>query len=159
MGLKLHVGCGDIIKEGYLNLDLRQTHPSVIVADIRTLPYRDVDEIFACDVLEHVSHFETASVIQHWYDILRPGGKLFIQSPCLELVCKFALEATTIEQKEMALARIFAGKGYMENEHKNALDPLLLDHYFKQAGFDISKAKYEIGNFGNKTNLRVTIYK
>lgn len=158
--VKLNLGCGDDIKKGYINIDLRATDPSVQIADIQNLPYKDnsVDEIYACDVLEHVIHTETKNILKHWYNILKPAGKLYIQAPCLPLLCVRALKAKTVGEKENALARIFAGTNYKENTHRTAIDPALIRIYLKRAGFE-KEPDIQMGNFGNGTNIRVTIYK
>ncbi|MCK5019639.1 MAG: hypothetical protein KAS32_21450, partial [Candidatus Peribacteraceae bacterium] len=116
-----------------------------------------LEEIYANDVLEHCSFHETQTIIKHWYKKLKPTGKLFIQSPCLRLVCEYALKASTVEEREKAISRIFGGQDYPENTHMTSIDEVVIEHYLKSAGFH--NIEIEAGTFGNKTNIRITCFK
>lgn len=157
--LKLNLGCGKIILDDYINIDIRPTTPNTVVMDVTDLKYDDdiIDEIYACDILEHISHRETINVLKHWYNKLTKGGKLFIQSPCLTSIINYANKATKIKEIEIVIARIFGGQDYPENTHKTILHPSLISNYLSSVGFkDITM---DVGNFGNMTNIRVTSYK
>jgi predicted SAM-dependent methyltransferase len=158
--IRLNVGCGNKLLPGYINIDIRKTNEEVVVADIRNLPYgpNSVDEIYANDVLEHVSFRETQEVLNHWFDILISGGKLFIQSPHFKSLVDFAAKARTTVEKQMAIARFFGGQDYPENTHMTAIDENILADQLRVAGFTTPMA-YEAGNFGNRTNIRITIFK
>jgi len=158
--MKLNLGCGPDIKEGYINIDLRNLPGVDIVANIDNLPFEnnDIDEIYACDVLEHVSHLKTVEILTHWYKKLKVGGLLFIQSPCLELLCKYALNARDIRTKIVAIARFYGGQDYSTNYHYTTIDPDVLSYYLKEAGFT-KEPRFQIGGFGNGTNIRVWINK
>ena len=159
--MKLNLGCGRDIKEGYLNTDVRKTHPSVLLSDIINLPFKNgsIEEIFACDILEHVSYRKTKDILKEWHRVLQPGGKLFIQSPHLESLCKFALSAKTVKEKETAIARIFGGQEYKENCHLTAIDTEAIISYLLEIGFLIDRGDIQEGNFGNRTNIRITAFK
>lgn len=83
MGLKkLNVGCGNDIREGWVNLD-RADLPGVdIVHDIEKipLPFRDeeFEEILCQDVLEHIEYLP---VLRELHRILKTGGTLKIRVP------------------------------------------------------------------------------
>jgi predicted SAM-dependent methyltransferase len=157
--LKLNLGCGNVIVDGYINIDIRPTTPQTIVMDVCDLKYDDevIDEIYACDILEHISHRETVNVLKHWYNKLVFGGKLFIQSPCLTSMIDFYNKSNSIKNIEMVIARIFGGQDYPENTHKTILHPELIKHYLTSIGY--KNISMDIGNFGNRTNIRVTTYK
>jgi predicted SAM-dependent methyltransferase len=160
--MKINLGCGRDIKEGYLNTDIRKTHPSVLLADVERLPFKSysVEEIFACDILEHLSYRKTKDVLKEWHRVLQPGGKLFIQSPHLKSLCLFALKVKTLKEKEMAIARIFGGQEYKENCHLTAVDTEVVMSYLTEIGFYLADPKdIQEGNFGNRTNIRVTVFK
>lgn len=159
--LKLNVGCGNKLKEDHVNIDIRQlNNPDILIADIRNLPYESetVDEIYANDVLEHVSFRETLPVLEHWFKILKPGGKLFIQSPHFGSLVNLAVKAKTIPEKLGAIARFYGGQDYPENTHMNAIDEDILQDQLKVAGFTTTM-RWEAGTFGNNTNIRATIFK
>jgi len=159
--MKLNLGCGTDIKPGYINIDVRKTVESVVVCDLtKPLPFlpASVEEIFACDILEHMSFRLIQTVLKDWFRVLQPGGKLFIQSPHLFSMCTFALSAKSVQEREKAIARFFGGQNYPENTHMTAIDEVVISHQLKEAGFS-NEMEFTAGNFGNRTNIRITIFK
>ena len=76
---------GKNILDGYLHIDITN-HPHVdIVHDIAHLSdlfdEGEVDEIYACHVLEHFSRHEVENVLRDWHHVLRVGGSLRIAVP------------------------------------------------------------------------------
>jgi len=67
--VKLHLGCGNIILDGYTNIDIVPGEGIDVVSDVRSLPmYKDasVDEVYLSHVLEHFSWKDT-----HWGIMMR----------------------------------------------------------------------------------------
>lgn len=58
---KLNLGCGNDIKPGYVNMDRYNANGVDIVYDLEKFPYpfkdNTFDEIFAQDIIEHISPF------------------------------------------------------------------------------------------------------
>ncbi len=83
--MKLNLGCGDDIREGYTNVDFRQTHPSVLLADLSTFPWpfedESADEILMLDFLEHFPYASTPFILLECFRILKPEGTVVIQVP------------------------------------------------------------------------------
>ena len=81
--LKLHLGCGNIRMNGYINIDLNYTPATDYVTDARKLPCRDnsVEAIETYHVIEHIPFPEIPSAVQEWYRVLIPGGQLVIECP------------------------------------------------------------------------------
>ena len=158
--IKFNLGCGKDIKKEYINVDLFSIDPRVKKHNVENLDdiaiNESVDEILALDVLEHISYNKTIDVLKNWYSKLRFGGKLIIQSPCIELICNRLISEIGREEIETMLARIFS----IDDEgmhHRTALSLRTIEIYLKEAGFK-NKAILET-NFGNGTNLKVTIIK
>jgi len=87
--IKLHVGCGDVILPGYINLDARPGPMVDVVGEARTLdeiPLRSIDVIYASCLLEHFGHRETVDVLRAWKERLRPGGTVRISVPSFEAI-------------------------------------------------------------------------
>ena len=78
--MKLHIGCGKKILEGYENIDLP--------VDVRYLSkyYDNAEEILAVHVVEHFYITEIESIFSNWYSVLNKGGKLVIELPCWDKV-------------------------------------------------------------------------
>jgi len=84
--IKLNLGCAKDIKPGYLNIDLYD-HPQVKKCDVRDLSFLDnnsVDEIFAKDIIEHMSFSDVKKAIKEWVRVLKPNGIIFIQTINIE---------------------------------------------------------------------------
>jgi SAM-dependent methyltransferase len=81
---KLHLGCGRVIRPGYVNLDLAKIPGIDLVADLETrLPFRDgvFDEVFTSHVLEHVR--DLIPLLGELARVCRPGAILRIEVPHL----------------------------------------------------------------------------
>lgn len=82
---KINLGCGTDIKPGWLNVDLVQTSPDVMVWDLNNTPYpiddESSNEVQAVDVLEHLLPGSLIPFIEECHRIMAPGGTLFIQTP------------------------------------------------------------------------------
>src|SRR3989339_1775930 len=79
---KLNLGCGNDIKQGWVNLDSAKLPGVNVVRNIEELPLPfgdgEFDEILANDILEHV---EYVPVLKDIHRILKKGGKLTIRVP------------------------------------------------------------------------------
>lgn len=90
--LKLHLGCGEVIKEGYVNVDIRDLPGIDLVADV-TLPLpginpSTVSRIEAYDVLEHFPQHQTLEVLKLWVSYLATKGTIVIRVPDIELIAR-----------------------------------------------------------------------
>ena len=63
-----------------------------MVADLRKLPFDDdyADEAMAIHVIEHFYAWEALDVMKEWVRVLKPGGVLAIECPCLDKVLALA---------------------------------------------------------------------
>ena len=92
--VKLNLGCGDKILNGYVNVDVAQEragHQPDVIADIRDLSCFDAnhaDEILAVHVVEHFWRWEVVDVLREWVRVLKPGGKLILECPNLKSACE-----------------------------------------------------------------------
>jgi len=106
--IRLNLGCGAKILEGWVNVDtvsrgganyqgVKGTDPDVN-ADIRDLPFDDdyADEAMAIHVLEHFYIWEAPEVLKEWIRVLKPGGKLIIEVPDLDKVILHIQHGTNI---------------------------------------------------------------
>jgi cyclopropane fatty-acyl-phospholipid synthase-like methyltransferase len=155
MHIRLNLGCGTDIQQGYENIDTRDL-PGVIKADVRDLPYESnsVDEIRAIDVYEHISFRESQRLLNHWVSLLKPRGRLIIQSPSIEVLARNILMSTSVEEIESSIASIFGNQDYKENSHFTACHPELMVYYLRNAGIT-----REINCHTKSTNLVINARK
>ena len=90
-GVNLNIGCGAKIWPGFVNIDFENNWSKKkpdIECDIRniTLPNDYADVAYSIHVLEHFYRHETEDVLKEWVRVLKPGGKLIIEVPCLDKV-------------------------------------------------------------------------
>lgn len=87
--LKLNLGCGKKHLPGYVNIDLpgHQVPPD-LPCDIRYLPFAEgvVDEILAIHVFEHFTRAHALDALARWTKLLRSGGMLALELPCLDKI-------------------------------------------------------------------------
>lgn len=85
MGLKLNMGSGDQKMEGYKSVDISDKCGADYVYDITKLPYpkewEGVEEIRMDNIIEHLHPSDVIAVINECHRIMKPGGKLWIRVP------------------------------------------------------------------------------
>lgn len=90
--MKLNLGCGPRHLEGFVNVDLAGNWSGKepdLSHDIREpLPFPDesAEEIHAYHVLEHMWRWEAEDALKDWQRVLRPGGLLVLEMPCLDKI-------------------------------------------------------------------------
>lgn len=79
----LNVGCGLLVREGWVNLDIAPLPGVDVVHDLDSgpLPFASgsFDQVECLDVLEHVG--DMANVMRELHRVLAPGGRLIIEGP------------------------------------------------------------------------------
>ncbi len=156
--LLLNLGCGNDIRDGFLNFDLFSNDPRVIYMDIRkiALDSNVADVILASDILEHFSHREIDSLLKEWNRILKINGELIIRCPSLKLQMEAYLKGHW--NADIASYMIFGGQTNPGDYHCVAFDEISIKQHLKKAGFDVYH--YEEHNFPQDRgfiNLNMTV--
>lgn len=99
--IRLDMGCGNKKQKGWIGVDIRVVnshHPEAqwnvkpdIQADITKpldLPDNYADEIRGIHIVEHFWPWEVQDILVEWVRVLKPGGPLALECPCLEKVLK-----------------------------------------------------------------------
>lgn len=83
---KLNIGSDNNLRDGWYNIDEFNIKPGTIKMNALKLEFPDnfFDEICARDVLEHITHTRTDEALKEWYRVLKPEGKIYIQTPNLK---------------------------------------------------------------------------
>ncbi len=161
--MKYHLGCGSHYLEGYLNVDFPPTNHNVnhdikadLYIDIMEMQYNDCDEIRSHHFFEHFNYFDTFVLLFKWTDSLKLGGKLIIDLPDLEELCKAYLNANV--ETKFIIARYLYGSHEADwAYHINGWSKSTLEYILTELGYVIQGVdKY--GNFtDNKPNCGITV--
>ena len=94
--MKLNLCCGDDIRDGYINIDIRRTKPNVLVIDLEkellsVFPSNSAEEIIARDCIEHISWRRVEDLLRDIHRVLKCNGSIYIQVPDLEAIAKKAI--------------------------------------------------------------------
>lgn len=86
--IKLHLGCGNVYKDGWINFDI-DSEVADLVQDLRDpLPYADetVDFIFAEHFIEHLTQADAKKLLQECFRVLKREGVLRLTTPSLYIL-------------------------------------------------------------------------
>jgi len=136
--MRLNLGCGDDIRKGFINLDIRSLK-DMSVCDVSNdkemKRYRGADEILALDILEHFPREEARRVLKMWIELLRPGGMITIRCPDFRHVM---ILPQSDERTELLL---YGGQDYPENFHKCGFTVATLTKLLEDNGLGVIKSQ------------------
>ena len=135
--IKLNLGCGNQPVAGYINIDLNDPNAD-INADVRSLTYEDnsVDEILAIHLFEHFSPYEAYKILAEWHRVLKTGGKLVLELPDIEELCKQFVTAD--KSKRYVLINCIYGTMPTTPHLFGWYEEILMDH-LRTIGFRVMK--------------------
>ena len=113
----LHLGSGKVHWDGWLNVDLHSDKAD-IRCDLRRLNIASdrADAVCAIHVLEHLFAWEASDLLTEWKRVLKPGGKMILELPCLDKV--FAYTADCIKTKTPLMPFMTLLALYGDPKHK-----------------------------------------
>lgn len=158
--LKLNLGCGEYILDGFVNIDLYSEYADIKadVSDLSQYPDNFVDEIFACHVIEHFDFHEGFKVLNEWKRILKPGGKITIEAPDFLGLCHRFI-ANNEEGRINLYPHIFGGF-LPGHAHKFMYTPVQMKWTLEQCGFcSIKQIDQKRFPGGDDINLAFEAYK
>jgi glycosyltransferase involved in cell wall biosynthesis len=156
--LKLNLGCGRDIRDGFLNIDIYSDDERVIGMDARQLKFNDnsVDFIKASNILELISHREIDGVLREWARVLKPEGEILIKCPNLRLqLSAFNRGDWDID---VLTYMMFGGQTNPADYICSAFDFESLSYKIRKAGFEIIDfEEQDLPQIKGYMNLTMTI--
>ncbi len=114
--VKLYVGSGEDVKEGYLGVDLRKLPSVAIVCKAWEVSYhiQEVDEIYTRHMVEHLTIAESMATLKDWHKALKKGGLLHIVVPDLDFHIEQWKQAVWTEEamKEVTSDAVHSRAGF-----------------------------------------------
>jgi predicted SAM-dependent methyltransferase len=150
-GLKLHLGCGTVHLDGWVNIDLatraREVDPPPdLELDVRDgLPFADGSArlIYHEHLMEHLTIGEGQRCLTDWFRLLEPGGVLRVATPDLEYLVERYREGwrdqAWLAQPEYAFIETRAemmNVAFRWWDHRYLYDGEELARRLREAGFD-----------------------
>jgi len=178
-GVKLHLGCGTNILDGYINID-KSPRPGIdinLVKDILDLGFEEntIDEIRSHHLFEHFHRYEAVALIATWNRWLRPKGHLVIETPNFKACCRTYLglwsvvgikrflrsmvkyrsirkaRQTLVEDKWIVLRHLYGSKEAPWANHLEGWDSYTLGTLFRTFGFNVTQIHESSGPLASVT--------
>ena len=146
-GGRLHVGCGPVHLDGWINIDVRR-YPAVdFVLDVRDgLPFRDLQLIFAEHFIEHLPFWEAQRFLSDCRSALARDGVLRLSTPNLDWVYRTQYESAGVRDCFL-LNQSFRSWGHQFLYNAPTLEAVLHD-----AGFD--RVEFVVYGESKRSELR-----
>lgn len=133
-GLKLHLGCGNIILPGFVNVDILNRPGVDIVCDLRDVPVDpgSASMIYSCAAIEHFGRREWQPLLANWYALLAPGGVLRVSTADFEVCCQRYTRTGTLAE---LLGLLIGGQKDKYDWHGMLFDFATLEAGLRSVGF------------------------
>jgi predicted SAM-dependent methyltransferase len=140
---RLHLGCGPVRAEGYLNIDASYGASAAdLVCDLMALDghFRpgSVAAIYACHVLEHFSTEGAQTLLRRLWRLLEVGGELRLSVPDLDRIVKIYVknwEHFQTPGNSPWVGLIYGGQGTPYDYHKTGFNFCWMKYLLEKAGF------------------------
>jgi ubiquinone/menaquinone biosynthesis C-methylase UbiE len=155
LSVKLNLGCGLDVRDGYINVDVRKTHPKVLVLDLekellRPFPDNSAEEIIAKDFIEHLSWRVVENFLRDCFRVLKSGGRMYIQVPDLEAIAKKVVLNPSFKYGELEGWKaisfwVYGAQDYETNLHKSGFTIPTLKKLLESIGFVVERIENDGG--------------
>ncbi len=100
---KLHIGCGDCLKAGWLNSDYYTKSKEIIHLDAtKRFPFDDNEfaYVFSEHMIEHIPYRDGSHMLKESFRVLKPGGMIRVATPDLSfLIDLYSTEKTELQNE------------------------------------------------------------
>lgn len=160
MSRRLHIG-GEVRAPGWEVLNaVAGPHVDHVgnANDLSRFPDGAFAEIYASHILEHLDYKdELGKALAEWYRVLRPGGRVRISVPDLEVLARLFLMKDTLDlQTRFEVMRMIYG-GHLDryDYHAVGLNEEFLGEFLELAGFTNIQRVQEFGLFEDTSSMRL----
>lgn len=137
---KLHLGCGDVYLNGWINIDLDSPAADMRLDLAQSLPFTEgyASHIFSEHFIEHITRDQAVSFLKECRRILIPGGTIRVSTPNLRFLIAAYLAHNIGEWEELWRPETrcsMINDGMRAWGHQFLYDAEELVRIFKEAGF------------------------
>ena len=154
--IRLNIGCGHKIMQGYLNVDQRKLPEVDIQADLMNLPVTkgSVDEICSAHLVEHFTKENlTRNILPYWKSCLKDNGILRIIAPNAEAMMG-AYNNKKIDFEQLSTV-LMGMQEYDGDFHYTLLSPESITKLLQKVGFH--KIEFLVSNRENGLCLEMEL--
>lgn len=144
--MKIHLGCGGKILQGYVNCDVAPFaggKPDKLFDLLDSWPFQDgsADEVLAVHVWEHFYEWDHPHITREAWRALKPGGKFILEMPDLIKACRNFVKNPSMEGRAamMGYWGIYSDPSYEceYQAHKSGWWPKKLTDWLVERGFSV----------------------
>ncbi len=149
--MKLHLGCGQVYLEGYVNIDyplsehtVQQKTVADKFADLTTLTYKSetIDEVRLHHVFEHFPRTTALGLLAAWHSWLKKDGKIHIEVPDFNASARHVLSPLVSQKhRKLAIRHIFGSNEAPWAVHYDGWSKKRFEEIFKVIGFSLDKVQ------------------
>ena len=153
--MKLNLGCGLDVREGYINIDIRKAHPRILVLDLekellKPFPDNSAEEIIAKDFVEHLSWRVVEAFLRDCFRVLKSGGRMYIQVPDMEAIAKKVILNPSFKYGELEGWKaisfwVYGAQDHEFNVHKAGFTITTLRKLLESIGFIVERIENDGG--------------
>lgn len=131
---RLHLGSGKVYLHGWTNVDIFSSVQADLYCDITRLPFEpeSFDLIYASHVLEHIHRHMVVATLQHWRELLKPGGVLRLAVPDFRACVEWYQKTDDLPS---LMGLLYGGQNSPKNSHTVVFDDSTLIAALTSAGF------------------------
>lgn len=135
--MNLNLGCGALYLEGFINIDGYDDCVADLICDLMRLPFKSasVERIVCHHVIEHLGYIRAIYTLAECHRVLKPGGRLILETPDIEASFKAFLEGKSVAHRSALLTWIF-GHDTPGHLHRILFPKKLLKQLLHHSGFD-----------------------
>lgn len=149
--MKLHLGCGQVYLDGYVNIDYPLSEHTVQEktvadkhADLTKLKYKagTIDEVRLHHTYEHFIRPQALGLLASWCSWLKKGGLVHIEVPDFDATAKLVLgRRTNDHDRKVGLRHIFGSNEAPWATHYEGWSKKRLVEAFELFGLDVLETK------------------